>query len=166
MQIISDAVLEQLANEVAQCLSQKHWHLTCAESCTGGWVAKCCTDIAGSSQWFDRGFVTYSNQSKQDLLSVSATTLEHFGAVSEQTASEMAEGALIQSGADISVAITGIAGPSGGSKDKPVGTVWFAWASKNADTQTEHQHFNGDRESIRRQAVAFALKGIIKNARA
>lgn len=166
MQIISDAVLEQLAVEVGQCLSQKHWRLVCAESCTGGWVAKSCTDIAGSSKWFECGFVTYSNASKQRLLKISTATLKTVGAVSEQTATEMAEGALIQSEADISVAITGIAGPSGGSKNKPVGTVWFAWASKNTDTQTEHQQFNGDRDSIRRQAVAFALQGIIKNARA
>ncbi|MDF1589636.1 MAG: nicotinamide-nucleotide amidase [Gammaproteobacteria bacterium] len=166
MQIISDAVLNQLADEVGQCLSQKQWRLACAESCTGGWVAKCCTDIAGSSQWFECGFVTYSNASKQGLLKTSTATLKTVGAVSEQTATELAEGALVQSGADISVAITGIAGPSGGSKDKPVGTVWFAWASKNTDTQTEHQQFNGDRENIRRQAVAFALQGIIKNARA
>lgn len=166
MQIISDAVLEQIASEVGQCLTDKQWLLSCAESCTGGWVAKCCTDIAGSSQWFDCGFVTYSNDAKQALLDVSTASLDNYGAVSEQVAIEMAEGALNQSNASISVAITGIAGPTGGSDSKPVGTVWFAWAIKNEAIQTECQHFQGDRESIRRQAVIFALKGIIKNARA
>lgn len=166
MQIISDAVLEQLATEVGQCLCENRWLLSTAESCTGGWVAKCCTDIPGSSQWFDCGFVTYSNDAKQALLDVSGASLEKFGAVSEQVVLEMAEGALTQSNATISVAITGIAGPSGGSETKPVGTVWFAWAIKSEAIKTDCQHFEGDRDSIRRQAVIFALKGIIKNARA
>jgi len=163
MQIISDADLQQLTVELGQSLVQKGLYMATAESCTGGWVAKCCTDIAGSSAWFNCGFVTYSNQSKQQLLGVSATSLQQFGAVSEETVIEMAEGALVHSGADISVAITGIAGPDGGSKHKPVGTIWFAWAIKNNHIKTKCQHFQGDRESIRRQAVEFALKGIIEN---
>jgi len=154
-----------LSTTVADILISKKWLLCVAESCTGGWLAKTCTDIAGSSSWFDRGFVTYSNQSKQDMLDVKPTTLEQFGAVSKQVVIEMAQGALTHSSANMSVAITGIAGPDGGSPEKPVGTVWFAWASKNTDVITELHHFNGDREAIRLQAVETALQGIIKNAR-
>jgi len=139
--------------------------LSTSESCTGGWLSKCCTDLSGSSTWFDRGFVTYSNQSKQDLLNVSLATIEQHGAVSEQTAIEMARGALENSAANISVAITGIAGPDGGTQEKPVGTVWLAWSIKNGPTKSEHIHLNGDREQIRYQAVIAALEGIIKNAR-
>ena len=157
----SDSILEQLANQSGLLLQDKSWLLATAESCTGGWVAKCCTDITGSSAWFERGFITYSNQSKHDLLNIRQTTLQQFGAVSEQTVTEMAQGALANSSADISVAITGIAGPDGGSIDKPVGTVWFAWATKNTDVRTECHRFTGDREAVRRQAVATALKGII-----
>tara|TARA_R110002153_G_scaffold107109_1_gene246739 strand:- start:8152 stop:8655 length:504 start_codon:yes stop_codon:yes gene_type:complete len=162
---ISDTELRELTSQVAQCLLALSWHLSAAESCTGGWVGKCCTDLAGSSTWFDRGFITYSNQAKQDLLHVNESTLIQFGAVSEQTASEMVQGALAESKADISVAITGIAGPDGGTIDKPVGTVWFAWGTKYSVVQTQCYHFKGDRESIRRQAVKLALQGIIKNAR-
>ena len=165
MQTISDSELLQLTSQVAQCLLDLNWRLSVAESCTGGWLGKCCTDLAGSSTWFDRGFITYSNQAKQDLLNVNELTLTQFGAVSEQTASEMVQGALAASMADISVAITGIAGPDGGTIDKPVGTVWFAWRTKYSVVQTQCCHFEGDRESIRRQAVKLALQGIIKNAR-
>jgi len=163
--MISDDELQQLTTQVAQRLLARAWLLTTAESCTGGWLGKCCTDVIGSSAWFERGFITYSNQSKQDLLHVNAPTLTQFGAVSEQTASEMAQGALTESKADISVAITGIAGPDGGSVDKPVGTVCFAWATKNAGVETQIYRYEGDRDSIRRQAVKQALQGIIKNAR-
>lgn len=163
--IISDIELHQLTTQVAECLLELKWHLSVAESCTGGWVGKCCTDLAGSSTWFDRGFITYSNQSKQDCLHVNELTLQKYGAVSEHTAREMADGALAESMADISVAITGIAGPDGGTIDKPVGTVWFAWITKYSVVQTHCAHFEGDRESIRRQAVKLALQGIIKNAR-
>ena len=165
MQTNSDAGLQQLTTQVAKCLLECNLMLSSAESCTGGWLAKCCTDIAGSSTWFERGVVTYSNQSKQDLLSVKPSTLSQFGAVSEQTVIEMAQGILTHSTADISVAITGIAGPDGGSNDKPVGTVWFAWAAKNDICIAECHHFEGDRETIRRKAVFVALNGIIKNAR-
>lgn len=166
MQIISDADLAQVVDDVSQTLLALNWSMTCAESCTGGWLAKSCTDLSGSSAWFERGFVTYSNASKQECLSVSKHTLEQYGAVSQQTAEAMALGAIQHSHADISVAITGIAGPDGGTKDKPVGTVWFAWSQKNGLCESQCQHFQGDRENIRRQAVVFALKGIIKNARA
>jgi nicotinamide-nucleotide amidase len=165
MKMVSDAQLENLIQHVAALLLNEEQQLATAESCTGGWLAKCCTDLAGSSTWFDRGFIPYSNQAKQDLLSVSSITLEHYGAVSVETAIEMAEGALKHSQASISVAITGIAGPSGGTTDKPVGTVCFAFASQNNPTMSAQHVFNGDREMIRRQAVAVALQGIIKNAR-
>jgi nicotinamide-nucleotide amidase len=157
--------LISLVQTMADVLEKKQWTLASAESCTGGWLAKSCTDLAGSSAWFDCGFVTYSNQSKQDLVNVSIKTLEIHGAVSEQTAIEMAQGALSHSSADISVAITGIAGPDGGTVEKPVGTVWFAWAIKNQGTQTQKYQFKSDREQVRVQAVIAALQGIIKNAR-
>jgi len=163
MQTISDVDLHQLTTQVAKVLLEQHWLLSSAESCTGGWVAKCCTDLAGSSTWFDRGVVTYSNQSKQDLLNVKADTLEQFGAVSEQTALEMAKGCLSLSAADISVSITGIAGPDGGLKEKPIGTVWIAWATRSC-AKAELHNFSGNRDAVRRQAVSSALNGIIKNA--
>ena len=165
MTTISDAHIENLTQQVADLLVSKKLVLVTAESCTGGWVAKSCTDINGSSAWFDRGFVTYSNQAKQDLLGVSEPTLAEFGAVSEQTAIEMAIGAIDFSQANISIAVTGIAGPTGGSQQKPVGTVWLAWALKNGAISSGLYRFSGDRESIRRQAVLAALEGIIKNAR-
>ncbi len=163
MQTISDADLHQLTQQIAKILFDKNWLLSSAESCTGGWLAKCCTDLAGSSAWFERGVVTYSNQSKQDLLNVEAQTLEQFGAVSEQTALEMAKGCRSISNTDISVSITGIAGPDGGSKDKPVGTVWISWATR-ISAKAELHHFSGNRDSVRRQAVYTALNGIMKNA--
>jgi len=165
MQNISDASLKQLTEEVAALLIKHQKKLVTAESCTGGWVAKCCTDMAGSSAWFERGFVTYSNQAKQDQLSVAAATLEKNGAVSLAVVEEMALGALNHSQANISVAITGIAGPDGGTETKPVGTVWIAWGLQNAGVHSICFQFDGDRDSIRRQAVFEALSGIIKNAR-
>src|SRR5580700_12227566 len=132
-----------------------------AESCTGGWVAKCLTDIPGSSQWFERGYVTYSNAAKQESIQVSAETLARFGAVSGPVAEQMATGALASSGADLSVAITGIAGPDGGSPDKPVGLVWLALAQRAAPPVVLQQQFAGDREAIRRAAVATALRLVI-----
>jgi len=163
MQTISDADLQKLTTQVAKALLARQWRLSSAESCTGGWLAKCCTDIAGSSAWFDRGVVTYSNQSKQDYLNVKAATLDQFGAVSEQTAVEMAKGCLSNSRSDISVSITGIAGPDGGTLDKPVGTVWLAWATESS-AKAELHNFSGNRDAVRRQAVSIALNGIIKNA--
>ena len=132
-----------------------------AESCTGGWVAQVITHTAGSSEWFERGFVTYSNQAKIDMLGVRSHTLEQFGAVSKETASEMATGALNNSKALFSIAITGIAGPTGGSPGKPVGTVCFAWCRVGETAQAETAVFTGDREAIRRQAVVHALRGLL-----
>jgi nicotinamide-nucleotide amidase len=132
-----------------------------AESCTGGWLGQAVTTVAGSSAWYERGFITYSNRSKCEMLGVSQTTLEKYGAVSEQTAQEMAFGALKMSHAQVSVSITGIAGPSGGSETKPVGTICFAWALKEGLAKCEIHHFNGDRDTIRRQSVMTALQGIL-----
>lgn len=131
--------------------------LTTAESCTGGGVASAITDIAGSSAWFDRAFVTYSNQAKQTMIGVNLTTLDRFGAVSEETVMEMASGALERSLASVSIAISGIAGPEGGSADKPVGTVCFAWLIAQQWQYVETKHFSGDRAQVRSQAVYHAL---------
>ena len=154
--------MKQLAKKTNQLLQQNKMMLSTAESCTGGWVAKIMTDIAGSSASFDRGFVTYSNAAKQDMLGVSSETLETHGAVSLAVVEEMAKGALQHSLADISVAISGIAGPEGGTADKPVGTVCFAWAIKNGTTQSSRQLFSGDRKAVRKQSVEFALQGVLK----
>lgn len=135
--------------------------LVAAESCTGGWVAQAATAIAGSSEWFERGFVTYSNAAKQEMLGVSEATIAAHGAVSEETAKEMAAGALKHSHGTISVAVTGVAGPSGGSPAKPVGTVCFAWA-RGGEVRAETRRFDGDRESVRRQSVIRALQGLIE----
>ncbi|MCL4137363.1 UNVERIFIED_CONTAM: hypothetical protein GTU68_050175 [Idotea baltica] len=139
--------------------------LVTAESCTGGWLAKCCTDLAGSSAWFDRGFVTYSNEAKLSDLNVPDDTITQFGAVSEKTAIAMAEGALFKSKATLSVAITGIAGPGGATDTKPVGTVCFAFAVSGEKTHSVTHQFKGSRDNVRRQALVIALEGIIKNAR-
>ena len=147
---------------LAEQLTQRGWMLATAESCTGGWIAKCCTDVVGSSAWFDRGFVTYSNAAKQDMLGVRAETLAQYGAVSEAVVAEMATGALRHSQAHIAVAVSGIAGPSGGSPEKPVGTVCFAWAMRNGEVLTKTCQFAGDREAVRWQSVVFALNGILQ----
>jgi len=153
--------LEELAGRVGGLLLERNRMLVTAESCTGGWVAKCITDIAGSSAWFDRGFVTYSNRAKQDMLGVTAVTLEVHGAVSEVTVSEMAGGALTRSAADIAVAVSGIAGPGGGTPGKPVGTVCFAWLVSGGSMLVETRQFTGDREAVRRQSVVHALEGLV-----
>ncbi len=147
---------------LAEQLTQRGWMLATAESCTGGWIAKCCTDVAGSSAWFDRGFITYSNAAKQDMLGVRAETLAQYGAVSEAVVAEMATGALRHSQAHIAVAVSGIAGPSGGSPEKPVGTVCFAWAMRNGEVLTKTCQFAGDREAVRWQSVVFALDGVVQ----
>lgn len=165
MKKISDASLLARIEEVAALLLEHNKTLVTAESCTGGWVAKCCTDLPGSSAWFDRGFVTYSNQAKQEQLMVQSETLTSHGAVSLAVVEEMALGALVNSHADISVAITGIAGPDGGSEHKPVGTVWIGWGIRNGGVHSICFQFQGDRETIRKQAVFEALGGIVKNAR-
>lgn len=154
--------VEQLALELAQLLHNRRLRLAVAESCTGGWVATALTAIAGSSEWFDRGYVTYSNQAKQQMLGVRAATLETYGAVSEQTVAEMTRGALAESGVDAVLAISGIAGPGGGTAEKPVGTICFAWQLKGGEAVTDRQWFDGDRQSVRRQAVIHALKQLIR----
>ena len=159
---MSSDTLSTLATLVGAKLKAQGLMLTTAESCTGGWVAQAVTAIAGSSDWFERGFVTYADVAKQEMLGVSAATLARHGAVSEQTAREMAAGALAHSRALVAVAITGIAGPSGGSPEKPVGTVCFAWSRKNAAPVAQTRHFDGDRESVRRQSVIVALQGVLE----
>lgn len=148
--------------EAFERLKERKATLATAESCTGGWVSQAITSVSGSSAVFECGFVTYSNDAKQRLLGVSADTLSTFGAVSAETAQAMAEGALTHSSATVSVSVTGIAGPDGGTPDKPVGTVWFGWAMRGQATLTGHQCFEGDREAIRAQAVVYVLDGLIK----
>ncbi len=155
------AELATLSIELGAALKAHGFILALAESCTGGMVAQTVTSVAGSSAWFDRGFVTYSNQAKIDMLGVSAQTLETFGAVSEQIAAEMAFGALKRSQAHIAGSITGIAGPNGGTADKPVGTVCFAWAEANQPTITMTKNFDGNRGKIRQQATTFLMRQLI-----
>lgn len=158
--------LTTLAAELGLALKAKGLMLAMAESCTGGMAAQAITSVAGSSAWFDRGFVTYSNAAKMDMLGVSSDTLERFGAVSEQTASEMALGALKNSASQITGSITGIAGPDGGTEAKPVGMVCFAWASLNFPVSTSTQLFHGNREQIRQQAAAYMMAGLIERLNA
>ena len=153
--------LNELSQQLANALLQKQKQLAVAESCTGGWLAKCLTDVAGSSRWFERGFVTYSNVAKQEMLDVLPATLQQEGAVSEAVVHEMAAGAIRHSAADIAVAISGIAGPGGGVPGKPVGTVCFGLATKEKVYQSDTQYFEGDREAVRRQSVAYALSRLL-----
>jgi nicotinamide-nucleotide amidase len=159
--LATDATLEEIALAGGRILRQKGLMLTVAESCTGGWIAQAITSIEGSSGWFERGFVTYTNISKREMLGVSATTLARQGAVSEATVRAMAEGALAHSHADVALAVTGIAGPGGGSAERPVGTVWIAWAGKHRDTIASRYSFTGERAQVRRQSVVAALAGMI-----
>jgi nicotinamide-nucleotide amidase len=152
---------QTLTQQLAELLLARGWQLATAESCTGGGIAATLTDLAGSSQWFERGFVTYSNQAKQEMLGVSAATLADEGAVSEATVREMVAGALAHSAAQVAVAVSGIAGPSGGSADKPVGTVCLAWQLAGAEPVVSTKHFDGDRAAVRLQTVACALRGIL-----
>lgn len=147
---------------LAQALQRRGWRLATAESCTGGLIAAACTELAGSSHWFDRGFVTYSNASKTELLGVAAALIEAHGAVSEPVACAMAQGALERSQADVSVAVTGIAGPGGAVPGKPVGTVWIGWARRGRTPQAECRHFEGDRHAVREATVAAALGGVLR----
>ncbi len=156
----SDTDLHALAESLGQRLRANHDHLVTAESCTGGWIAKTVTDIAGSSDWFDCGMAAYSYEAKQALLGVRPQTLETHGAVSRETVIEMVSGALVNSGASVAVAVTGIAVPGGGTEDKPVGTVWIAWKRRGGYPKAELFHFGGDREAVRRQTVAAALCGL------
>ena len=157
-----DRDLVALAAELGAALQQRGLMLALAESCTGGWAAQCVTAVAGSSDWFDRGFVTYSNAAKEEMLGIPADTINSYGAVSLETAREMALGALEHSAADVAAAITGIAGPGGGSADKPVGTVCFAWASRSGEIRTLAERFSGDREEVRQQSVNTALSGLLQ----
>jgi nicotinamide-nucleotide amidase len=158
----SDASLQQLAHRLGAAAQAGHHMLVTAESCTGGWIAKVLTDIAGSSAWFECGIAAYSYESKQALLGVRPETLEHHGAVSRETVLEMVSGALVHSGATLSVAVTGIAGPSGGTVGKPVGTVWIAWKRRGGYATAEVFHFDGDREAVRRRTVEAALQGLVR----
>ncbi|MBS0592060.1 MAG: CinA family protein [Proteobacteria bacterium] len=157
-----DGALLALAQNVAVEFTRRGATLVTAESCSGGWIAKTLTDIAGSSAWFECGVVAYSYEAKEALLGVRPETLEEHGAVSRETAIEMVSGALARYGASVAVAVTGIAGPSGGTADKPVGTVWISWKRRGGYAQAELFHFDGDRDAVRRQTVASALVGVRK----
>lgn len=153
-----DENINILARKWSQYLRKKKLKCAVVESCTGGGVAFALTSIAGSSHWFERGFVTYSNLSKQELLDVPEHIIHTYGSVSEQTAAKMAEGALLKSPVDFAISVTGIAGPEGGTTEKPVGTVWFGFASSMTDTKTTHQYFAGKRETIRHASIRFILE--------
>ncbi len=153
-----EAELFELAEQLGRLLKAGSKTIATAESCTGGWIAQTITDVQGSSAWFDRGFVTYSNAAKMQMLGVNPQTLEKYGAVSAETASEMAAGALAHSDADVAVAVTGIAGPDGGTPDKPVGTVFISWADKNGSATVVKKQFTGSRREIRARTVKSAIE--------
>lgn len=156
----SETSIEELVQKLAANLIEKNWMLTTAESCTGGMIAAACTDLAGSSQWFDRGFVTYSNEAKTEMLDVPAELIEKHGAVSEEVVRAMAEGAIRHSRAQVSIAVTGIAGPGGGSVEKPVGTVWVGCHVKGS-TYAQQWQLAGTRSQVRRTSQAYALQKLI-----
>ncbi len=156
-----DAELYELSGRVGDALKARKLMMAAAESCTGGWIGQAVTMVPGSSKWFDRGFVTYTNEAKQDMLGVSVETLQEFGAVSEQTVREMVAGALTRSRAQVAVAVSGIAGPDGGSPAKPVGTVLLAWGEKGGGIKAQSIRFQGDRDAVRRQTVVAALEGLL-----
>ena len=160
-----DAAVSMLVAQLADALLARRWRLACAESCTGGLIAAACTERAGSSEWFERGVVSYSNEAKVALLGVPASLIAAHGAVSEAVARAMAEGIARSSGADLAVSVTGIAGPSGGTPAKPVGTVWFGFALRRdgvVEVQAEHHRFDGDRAQVRRASVRHALQGLLQ----
>jgi nicotinamide-nucleotide amidase len=157
-----DRELFDLAERIGQALKARGWMLVTAESCTGGWVSECVTMVPGSSEWFERGFVTYTNVAKREMLGVAAQTLDVHGAVSEPTVREMAAGALARSHGHVAVAVSGVAGPSGGTPQKPVGTVCFAWAGCGEEPVTATRLFGGDREAVRRQSVVVVLEGVLR----
>ena len=162
---------QRLTEQLADVLQQHGWMLATAESCTGGMIAARCTDVSGSSQWFERGFVTYANEAKHDMLGVDSALMAEHGAVSEAVAQAMALGAMRRSHAQVTLAVTGVAGPTGGTSDKPVGTVWFAWATpsdagptlgaETAWVKTEVMYFSGDRAAVREAATHHALKTLL-----
>lgn len=162
MSLTTDQVLHDAAASFGKRLMQQRLKLATAESCTGGWLAKVVTEVPGSSNWFDGAFVAYSYDAKESMLGVQRITLETHGAVSSETVIEMVRGALSRSRADVAVAITGIAGPGGGNKDKPVGTVWMAWAKGHHPPHAELHQFTGDRDAVRRATVRVALAGLEK----
>lgn len=151
-----------LSESLGEVLLARHWRLATAESCTGGGVAAAITSVAGSSAWFEYGLVTYANRAKQQLLGVDGQTLADVGAVSEPVVRQMLSGALRLSGAQVGVAVSGIAGPGGGSPEKPVGSVWFAWGSAFGGCETALHHFSGDRQAVQAQAVEVALQGLLR----
>jgi nicotinamide-nucleotide amidase len=153
--------LFDLAAQVGQALKAKGWMLVTAESCTGGWVGEAVTMVSGSSEWFERGFITYTNVAKQEMLGVKAATLEAYGAVSEQTVREMVAGALANSHGHVAVAVSGVAGPTGGTPAKPVGTVCLAWGIRGVEPTAVTRHYAGDREAVRRQSVVEVLEGVL-----
>mgnify|MGYP005988090637 FL=1 len=157
---LTNQALEANLIQISTTLLARGWMLATAESCTGGMISAACTDLAGSSQWFERGFVTYSNEAKAEMLAVPPGLIEEHGAVSEPVARAMADGALAHSRAQVSLAVTGVAGPTGGTKAKPVGTVWFAWCV-GGETHSEMQHFAGDRAAVRVATVRYALKRLL-----
>ena len=162
---LNDSLIEALSAELGSLLAARGWRVTAAESCTGGLVAAAITATAGSSSWFDQAFITYSNAAKVDALGVADGVLEAHGAVSEAVACAMADGARARAAADVAVAVTGIAGPGGGTAQKPVGTVCFAWATRNASVVSATRRFDGDRTAIRRASVVAALEGLIARVR-
>ncbi len=162
---MNNSLEEEIAScavQVAAALQARGWLLACAESCTGGWISKCCTDLAGSSAWFDRSYVAYSYPAKTEMLGVTEQRLLQFGAVSAEIAADLAEGARARSSVQAALAVTGVAGPGGGTETKPVGTVWFAWALEGRATETQQQQFSGDRVAVRQQTVLHALRGLLQ----
>jgi len=156
-----DTRVDRLLDELARTLMGSRWKLATAESCTGGWIAKCCTDVPGSSEWFERGFVTYSNEAKVEMLRVAQPALDADGAVSSIVAEQMARGAAKSACVDASVAVTGIAGPDGGTLEKPVGTVWIAWFTPRQGVDSAMYRFDGDRARVRQASVVQALEGLL-----
>lgn len=163
--MVTEIDAKELAKQLGQALNTCGKVIATAESCTGGWIAQVITSVPGASVWFERGFVVYSNTAKREMLGVDAATLSQFGAVSEATAEAMAFGALTHSNATLAVSVTGLAGPGGGSPEKPVGTVCIAWAEKPRSVQAKTFHFDGDREAVRCQAVVTAIEGLLARAK-
>jgi nicotinamide-nucleotide amidase len=159
-----DQPLYDLAAEVGRAMKARGWMLASAESCTGGWIGQCVTMVSGSSEWFERGFITYTNIAKIEMLGVRQATLQAHGAVSEPTVQEMARGALERSHAQVAVAVSGVAGPAGGSAEKPVGMVCVGWAVRDGAERVTTLQLAGDRDAVRRQSVVAALEGLLRLA--
>jgi nicotinamide-nucleotide amidase len=157
----SEQELRDLAEQLGDCMKARDLTLASAESCTGGWLAKIITDIPGSSEWFTGSVVSYSNEAKQSLLDVSKNTLNEFGAVSGETVLEMSDGLFSHTEADVAVSVSGIAGPGGGSEDKPVGLVWLSWGKRGKTIYAMPYNFDGDREDVRKQSIAQALNALL-----